>query len=325
MKLYAIAALFMLERPSLSQRPRRQRQTRRSSRPRISASWPSATSTATHTHTHVFARTPASSTRRAPGSARTHTRRWSRRATSHARRGLGVPRTTTHTHYTHTARRKRGTLLGVGEPRSFECAGRDALPSSGSELSAPPRTACAARRGGMWKETTTGARRSSATRRLDARSLISGGLVSRRAGRAGLRRIALLPRRAPRRPLTVGAAARRKRLGSRTSGRRPRTRRRANPRPLNADAAAWLQVAEGPLPAALGASESSPVWSRAYSHPAGAEPSQSRRGEAAKALDAPGLRRMVVGHRRRSRHQRVLRRLVSTHRHGDHCRRSTAA
>ena len=40
----------------------------------------------------------------------------------------------------------------------------------------------------------------------------------------------------------------------------------------------------------------SPVWSRAYSHPAGAEPAQSRCGEAAKALDALGLRRMVVGH-----------------------------
>ena len=64
---------------------------------------------------------------------------------------------------------------------------------------------------------------------------------------------------------------------------------------LNADAAAWLRGA-GPLPAALGASESSPVWSRAYSHPAGAEPAQSRCGEAAKALDALGLRRMVVGH-----------------------------
>ena len=96
--------------------------------------------------------------------------------------------------------------------------------------------------------------------------------------------------------LTVGAAARRKRLGKQNK-RAPAADAPAREllAALNADAAAWLRGA-GPLPAALGASESSPVWSRAYSHPAGAEPAQSRCGEAAKALDALGLRRMVVGH-----------------------------
>ncbi|CAH0370290.1 unnamed protein product [Pelagomonas calceolata] len=96
--------------------------------------------------------------------------------------------------------------------------------------------------------------------------------------------------------LTVGAAARRKRLAKQNK-RAPAADAPAREllAALNADAAAWLRGA-GPLPAALGASESSPVWSRAYSHPAGAEPAQSRCGEAAKALDALGLRRMVVGH-----------------------------
>lgn len=92
--------------------------------------------------------------------------------------------------------------------------------------------------------------------------------------------------------LTVGAAARRKRLATAPAADAPALELLAA---LNADAAAWLRGA-GPLPAALGASESSPVWSRAYSHPAGAEPSTSRCGDAAKALDALGLRQMVVGH-----------------------------
>ena len=98
-------------------------------------------------------------------------------------------------------------------------------------------------------------------------------------------------RRASRRRY-VGAAARRKRLADAP---------RADAEPpelldaLNADAKAWLR-GDGPLPAALTANAGSPVWSRAYSHPAGAEPSAARCGDATKALDALGLRKMVVGH-----------------------------
>ena len=68
--------------------------------------------------------------------------------------------------------------------------------------------------------------------------------------------------------LTVGAAARRKRLAKQNK-RAPAADAPAREllAALNADAAAWLRGA-GPLPAALGASESSPVWSRAYSRDA---------------------------------------------------------
>jgi hypothetical protein len=64
---------------------------------------------------------------------------------------------------------------------------------------------------------------------------------------------------------------------------------------LNGDAARWLGGA-GRLPPALSPSPSSPVWSRSYSHPAGAEPSPRQCGDARSALDALGCARMVVGH-----------------------------
>ena len=93
--------------------------------------------------------------------------------------------------------------------------------------------------------------------------------------------------------LTVGAAARRKARGGDAPG--PGAGSRALLDALNGDAARWLGGA-GRLPPALSPSPSSPVWSRSYSHPAGAEPSPRQCGDARSALDALGCARMVVGH-----------------------------
>ena len=93
--------------------------------------------------------------------------------------------------------------------------------------------------------------------------------------------------------LTVGAAARRKRLGDGAPAADAGARELLDA--LNADAAKWLHGA-APAPAALSPSPSSPVWSRSYSHPAGSEPTTRQCGDARSALDALGCARMVVGH-----------------------------
>mmetsp|Transcript_20788 Transcript_20788/g.64218 ORF Transcript_20788/g.64218 Transcript_20788/m.64218 type:complete len:313 (-) Transcript_20788:102-1040(-) len=65
---------------------------------------------------------------------------------------------------------------------------------------------------------------------------------------------------------------------------------------LNGKARQWLLGASATIPAALQASALSPVWSRAYSKPAGAEPPRSSCDAARETLAALKCSRMVVGH-----------------------------
>ena len=65
---------------------------------------------------------------------------------------------------------------------------------------------------------------------------------------------------------------------------------------LNAETARWLRGERPSPPAVLLHPRDSPVWSRALSSPADAEPHPRSSGVLAASLSALGVKRLVVGH-----------------------------